>query len=808
MLGDSYDNLPALQDQVDALNNEAENALSSSIEQAMAQALEASRRAQLAPYPAGAARAQMLMGYAWMLRGEFRQAITTFEDSIDQATRLHLPALAARSLNGLAVTHARMGHYGQAAEYHFRALQIVQMSEDSVGQARSLNNIGNLYMDLREHDQALKYHSEALLLASRAQVPALVSVISINMAIDYHDLGRFEEALALNHTSLAQARQAGFRHHECLILTNMAANCFQLGDLDAALSYAQDSIGLSEELGERENLSEALTTRGQILMRLGQLPEAEHSVRQALEAAQALKKRRVAALSELSKVLEAQGAFEAALGYAREYEQEVGELNADIQRHKTQVLSAQLKVERFEYQATQEQLRADELAQANAALQQAQARLAYQAQHDPLTGLLNRTAFEAALHDALSSQKPVGVLFIDLDHFKQVNDTLGHPVGDALLVQVAQRLVSCIREEDLVARQGGDEFTVLLSLHTYDEAELVATRILDTLSLPLYLAGRQLILTASIGLALAPQDGTDVTTLQKNADLAMYLAKKERGNVQRFQSALSEAAIRRLNLEQDLRQALPNGELELYYQPVVTSGAQQPVAVEALIRWNHPAMGLLPPDQFIPLAEENDLIFSLGAWVLQEACRQLSVWRRFWPELRVSINVSSRQFTQTDFASSVVQALAAHHLPASALELEVTETATLDTESLGDYAALMAAGLQLAVDDFGTGYSSIVRLFELPVGILKIDRSLVAALIPSQDRRRSTLPLIRSFVTYARESGLQVTAEGVETQEQLEVLKQAGCDLIQGFLIARPASAAQTERWLRQTTEREYDPQA
>ena len=793
--------IPTVWVRVDTLNDAAELALSSSIQCAMDQALQAVRQAHAAEYLPGVARGNMLLGYCHMLLGKYDQAITLLEESAAQALSLQLTPIRSRSLNGLAVTYARMGQYGQALERHFESLKLVQASQDEVGQARSLNNIGNLYMDLKEHVQALKYHLDALELAERAQVQTLVSTVSLNAAIDYHDLGQYTQALALNEQTLARVRAEGFRHHECLLLANMAANLLYLGHLDAAWSASEDSIRLSAELGEQENLCEALATRGRVLMRLGQLTAAEASLEQSLEIARTIKnkKRESEAHAALSEVFEAQGAFEPALQHARQHERIVGDLNADVLRHKTQLLSTQLQVERAEHRVVQEQLRNTQLAEANAALHQVQERLAYQAQHDALTGLHNRAAFEAALQLAVmdEQQSTMGVLFIDLDHFKQVNDTLGHSVGDALLMQVAQRLTGCVREGDLVARQGGDEFTVLLRrVGSHSEAETVAQRILDALSLPVHLADRQLVVTASIGLALFPHDGTDVTTLQKNADLAMYLAKRERHSVQRFQPSLSDAAIDLWNLQQDLRGALQRDELRLHYQPIVTAQALMPVAVEALVRWQHPTLGLLPPARFVPLAEDSDLIVPLGAWVLQEACRQLQEWRQLQPELRVTVNVAPRQFTHPEFAAFIPRTLQKYMLPADALELEVTESAVLEPQSMLPYEALLSAGLRLSIDDFGTGYSSIVRLFEVPAQVLKIDRSLIAKLVMRDASDRSTAPLVRALLTFARESGLQVVAEGVETSAQLDALQQLDCDLVQGYFVARPMPPDEMRAWL------------
>ncbi|WP_245528339.1 EAL domain-containing protein [Deinococcus maricopensis] len=785
---------------VDALNDEADAVLMSSMLRAQELAHEAYTLAVSSGYAAGAARAGMLRGYGHYFLGRFEDARTDFEGSLERAAALGLRALEARSLNGLAITDVQTGQFGRGLERHLACLRLVQSMHDDLGQCRSLNNIGNLYINLKEHERALKYHLDALDIATRIAHPIMISSASINAAIDYHDLEQYDEALRLNERSLQRARDGDLRQHECLLLANIAANLLGLGRADEALRSAQAAIALSEELGDQENLCDSLVTMGRVLRHQGRLPEAHAALERALHLAETLNiiPRVDAAHEHLSLVLEAQGAYAAALHHARTHDRISQQLTADVLLHKSQVLAAQLQVERLEHRAAEERLRNQELAQANAALQLAQERLAYQAQHDALTGLLNRAAFEGALQAAVQGpDTTLGVLFIDLDHFKQVNDTLGHPVGDALLIQVAERLSVCVRDGDLVARQGGDEFTVLLrNVQAHADVEAAAQRILDALSAPMDLVGRALVVTASIGIALFPHDGTDVTTLQKHADLAMYHAKRDRRSVRRFQPVLGDAALARLELEQDLRAALDRDELRLHYQPIVASDTLAPVAVEALVRWQHPTLGLLPPGRFVPVAEESDLMVGVGEWVLRAACRQLQVWRARWPDLRVSVNVAPRQFAQPDFAAFVERTLAAHDLDAGALELEVTESAVMDDHGMPQYEALLRAGLHLAIDDFGTGYSSMSRLFQLPAQVLKIDRSLITDLVAPREGHRSSRPIVRSLITFARESGLQVVAEGVEHEEQLQTLRAWQCDRVQGYFVARPAPPEELEVWL------------
>jgi|GEM_PF-1650470 len=792
---------------VDQLNDEAEAVQFISFRKSEELASQALTLASTCAYPAGLARARMLLGYAHFFQGRPTEALAALTESAQHAAELALPLVYARSLNGLGIVSQKLGQTGKAFEYHLQCLQIVQDINDELGQARSLNNIGNIYLDLKEHDNALTHHTEALELSRRLGHATMISTTSLNTALDYHMLGRFEEALSLNEHTLATAQQARYRHHACLILANMAANLLELERLDEALHAADQAITESEATGELENLCDALIVRGRVHALRGDLTEAEKALTRAVTIADevGVMLSRANARTHLSQVLRQQREPERALTYLSEAVDIERELQANVLHNKTQMLAAQLRVERLEHLAAEERLRNQKLTDANAALQAAQERLAYQARHDALTGLLNRAAFEATLHAALEGPAaPMSVLFVDLDHFKQVNDTLGHDIGDQLLIEVADRLKRAVRDGDLVARQGGDEFTVLLRhVHSSGEAATVAQRILEAVSAPLRLAGRQLVVTASIGIAMFPDDGMDVTTLQKNADLAMYLAKQERRAVRRFEPALSVAAAERLDLEQDLRAALNQGELTLHYQPIVDAATLAPVALEALVRWQHPTLGLLGPARFIPVAEESDLILPLGAWVLDAACRQLRAWRRTWPHLRVAVNVAPRQLAQLDFASLVMDTLAAHHLPPDAVELEVTEGAMLDERGMQQLGQLARAQLNLSLDDFGTGYSSLARLHQLPARTLKIDRTLVQGLHPNAEGASTSRPIVRALLTFARESGLRVVAEGVETTEQLEVLRDWNCELAQGYLISRPASSSDIAAWLTAQPERD-----
>ena len=432
----------------------------------------------------------------------------------------------------------------------------------------------------------------------------------------------------------------------------------------------------------------------------------------------------------------------------------------------------------------------------------AETRLRLLAHYDTLTLLPNRDLFRDRLNQALTHadrhKKLAGLMFIDLDRFKMVNDTLGHDAGDLLLREISARLRACVREEDTVARLGGDEFTVVLEqIGKPGDAAVVAAKIVEALAPPVLLTGNEAFVTPSIGITIYPNDSGNAEDLLKNADTAMYHAKEEGGNGYRFFAPeMNALAAGRLQMESGLRRALEREEFVVWYQPKLDLDGDRIVGAEALLRWQHPERGIVSPGEFIPILEETGLIEQVGLWVMKEVCRQLLVWRaESLPPLNVAVNLAGRQLQRNNLAATIAGILAETGLPAEHLELEVTESMLMqDREYAADMLAkIRAAGVaHISVDDFGTGYSSLSYLKRFPIDALKLDKSFVDGLPSDED----DVAIARAVIALAHSLKLHVIAEGVETAEQLAFLRDNGCDVIQGYFVSRPLPAADFARFV------------
>ncbi len=427
--------------------------------------------------------------------------------------------------------------------------------------------------------------------------------------------------------------------------------------------------------------------------------------------------------------------------------------------------------------------------------QQAEGMISYMAHHDALTGLPNRALLEDRLNQAIAQARRhqdelVGLLYIDLDYFKIINDSLGHLIGDQLLKEAAARLGHLVRESDSVARFGGDEFVICLAaVAESGHAAEAASKIVDAMAEPFMIDGHELHVSVSIGISLYPFDGRDAGTLIREAGTAMYHAKdKGRGNFQFFTAALHDEVQRRMTITSQLRRALAQGEFSVYYQPQVDMATGQVFSAEALLRWNQPGKAPVSCMEFIGIAEETGLILPIGEWVLRQACAQLRRWHDMgYPALRIAVNLSARQFFQPDLTAIVARVLDEYALPASALELEITESMLMQPsqDNLAVLAALSAMGVQLSIDDFGTGYSNLSYLQRFPIHALKIDRSFVVEI--GQHKHESAI--ITAIIAMANSLCLKVIAEGVDCEEQVRFLRARGCQAAQGFYYSQAVPA-------------------
>jgi diguanylate cyclase (GGDEF)-like protein len=421
---------------------------------------------------------------------------------------------------------------------------------------------------------------------------------------------------------------------------------------------------------------------------------------------------------------------------------------------------------------------------------------AYIAQHDAVTNLPNRLVLNDRISQAISLARrrtaATAVMFVDLDRFKHINDSLGHAVGDQLLQSVSTRLVTCVRGSDTVSRQGGDEFVILLSeIANPDDAAKCARRILLSLSSPHFIAGQELHIDGSIGISICPSDGADAETLIKNADMAMYHAKEiGRNNFQFFKAEMNSRAVERQSLETSLRRAFERDEFLLHYQPMVNLFTGEITGVEALIRWQHPDRGLVPPAQFVPIAEDCGLIIKIGRWVLNEACRQVRAWHGAGlPQLRVAVNVSAIEFRNKDFVEGVRSIISETGLDPRFLELELTESVLMGDARFAASVLqeIKSMGIRIAVDDFGTGYSSLSYLREFPIDILKIDRSFINQITADCD----SSTIVDAIISMGKSLKHVVVAEGIETQYQRTYLQAHNCEEGQGYLFSKPLPAGQ-----------------
>ncbi|GGS17911.1 EAL domain-containing protein [Deinococcus knuensis] len=755
------------------------------------------RQAEAQGDRAARAQAHLLLAGCALYTGDLPEVLVQVGHCLPLARELGDRQTEARALNGLGLGHDRLGQYDRALEAYLHSLRITQDIGDRTGSFRALNNLASLYNDTGNVTQALAFHQQALDIAEALSAP-IMRASSMTHLIAIHDqMHRSAEVLTLAGTHLSLIREVGPPRWTSTVQECVSRALLRQDQPEEALRVALEDLRAVRARQDQEATCRQGIMAAHALLRLNRLQEAEPLLLESLRISReaGTRPQEALALQTLTDLFEQQGRHAQALSTAREHFDLERQMHAREVDARSQLLTAEIRLELLNREAEIERLRNVELAQANQALQETQQVLLHRATHDPLTGVANRAHFHQVTHDTLASLEAgqhAALIFIDLDRFKQVNDTLGHPAGDNLLQQVARRLGEAVRSTDLVGRMGGDEFTVLLRrVNVRDDVTLVAQKLADALARPFTLGGQRVNITASVGCAVAPTDGTDAGALQQHADLAMYRVKRSGGNqVLHFEAGMGEPGDRQ-QLERDLRGACERGEMRLHYQGRYDLCGLRLAGFEALVRWEHPTRGQIPPGQFIPLAEDSRAILSIGEWVLREACTQAVQWEFERRGQFMSVNVSPLQFELPDFVQTVRSVLEHTGLNARHLILEVTESLVMhDLERAQTHVRdLKALGVQIAIDDFGTGYSSLSMLQALPFDQLKIDRSFTNAL--TGPRAPRVTALMTAMIQLAQTLDMTVTVEGIETEEQRQVLTGLGCDHAQGFLLARPLPGEQ-----------------
>lgn len=758
----------------------------------------------------GESHALLLLGVVLCELGRYGPSVERLREALSANRRLGVVERQASCLNSLSFVFLTLGDYATALSYQLKALDLHAKLDDPLGKAICQDSVALIYARLGRHDDARGALQEGLALSRTAGDARTTAQLLRTLAELETTSAAPGAALAALTEGLPLAQDLGDVLTQAELLDGLAAAHAACGDVPRALAFHAQAFALAGDLHDPRLDVRLQTHHGQTL--LSHDPAAAQSALQrALAGAERLgltaEQRDAHAL--LVGACQALGAFEAALRHHERFHALERELFNEAQDRRTQALLIRHEVERARRsEREQRRLNAD-LRRANDALTLAQreneallAQVRHQAQHDALTGLPNRVLFEDRLRTAVARAARAGhvfgVMFLDLDGFKLINDTLGHDAGDELLAEVARRLQAVLRESDTVARLGGDEFTIIADqLAAPEDASFVAHKLLACLQVPFELRGCTVAVGASIGVSVYPHDGQDAATLQRHADVAMYQVKRGgKSQVQLYSAGMDSAALEQVYLESQLRGALARDEFQLHYQPQFDGASGNIVGFEALLRWTDAKLGAVAPGRFIPIAEDTGLIVEIGAWVLERACAQLSAWRRAGYAVQLAVNVSPVQLSRNNFVAHVADSLARFGIPPGALELELTERATMGDPEVAhnQLLALRALGVRVSIDDFGAGNSALSNLLGLPIDQIKVDRQFVQGVDTIPEMRK----VVGALVALSHALGFGVVAEGVETAAQLEVVRSLGCERTQGYWQGRPIPAAVATALLKQ----------
>lgn len=745
----------------------------------------------------GVAESKIELGYCLWREGSFDQARLLLQEGLDLLPETEVDlrivgivrnVLAAWS--GAQLSDALCLLDEAAALVPFSVNHSVR-GRYHLAKALALKTVGETQKNPDYIDRALIEYAAAGYYFEQIGHTRYCAAVANNLGSLYRAIGRFDEAhqhLLTAHRLFTELKDSA---HTAQVNETRSRLLIEERRYREADRVSEEAVAALVGAGQQALLVEALTTRGVVLARLDRRTEAQNMLNEAYDVAESCRDRKGAARAMMSQLEEI---FDD-LSYRRRAEA--------LKRAADALAASQDPVDLSRLSKCQAAVVAAEQERERQRVREEEA-LRRQAYFDPLTGLPNRRFLTETLHKQIEKTLAVpnygfGLMYLDLDRIKQINDNYGHSAGDQALIQIAKRLESCLRAQDSVARVGGDEFVIVLpELGNAEEAARVCERIQKVLEPRIALGEHEVFCTASMGMALSLTGCESPEHMLKNADEAMYQAKRSgRGRYELFDREMHDKKVRLQQLEHDLRQAVDNQEFHLNYQPIVHIGTGELAGFEALVRWKHPQWGFVSPADFIPVAEETGTILRLGQWVLQEACRQMKQWQRLKPEfeqLMISVNLSSKQLTQRDLVEEIRSALIKTDLRASALKLEITESAVTENEevALEKLEELNALGIQLSLDDFGTGQSSLNRLRRYPVKTLKIDRSFVSDIDTEEG-----YAFVETIVALAKNLKLKIVAEGVEESQQLRALSVFGCEYAQGYLLAKPLASSEAEKLIK-----------
>lgn len=702
----------------------------------------------------------------------------------------------ARALNMVGLAHQRFGVLDLAVEHFLDSLRLCQEILDHHGVSRAIGNIAMVHSKLGDVETALTLHEQALEVAQTCGSGVLTANMLASVMEDYCLLGEYQRALQLSNHTITFARNHGLSRYECFSRVIYGRILLALGRYPACVRAARAAYRVATWSKDEESMSEAKLVEGRALTKLGHFDDAEKCLDESLTTQEKIGNQEFLAHTHeaLAELHEAAGNKQAAETHQVSHHAARNRYLAKKTTDRVIDITSGLRQQHHPL-TTVEHPWTSELQELTKSLKRANTELSHRMAHDTTTGALTRQQFQAqlALHlEALDPDEIIGVAVLSLNQIKVLNEHFGETVITSALAEITQRIGGATRYGDFVGRISDDEFAVCLThLARAEDIELILEKLHNTTREPFLVRGDRVAISAVIAGLTAPRDGVTPEELLSRADLTIQKMKRE--GKQRFATynpALSEDERRRRMLSYDLRGALQRGEFELHYQAIIDVSNQHMDGVEALIRWRHPQLGLVPPDLFIELAEQGRQILDIGDWVIREACDQAMRWDFDTRELDVAVNVSAVQFAQPDFTASVANALATSNLPAHLLVLELTESMVLeDQERTAEHLrALQELGVRCALDDFGTGYSNVSLLQDLPVGLLKIDRSFLQKVTNDNPNRSRSETLIGTVVALAQNLNLQVVAEGVETEDQFNLLKSFHCEKAQGYLFHKPAT--------------------